>query len=564
MVEKDSPREHSYLRLFQEVTRLITSTLDRDQVMHLIVRKVPEVVGVDAATIRLLDEKGEKLVLLAAHGLSDAYLSRGPVDMEPSVKAALSGRPVTIFDASTDPRISYSQAAEKEGIKSILVAPIPIGGKIRGVLRLLTRKPRDYGEEEIEFTTAIAEQCGIAIENARAYSDQLRQAQYFKTLNEISRMLNASQHLSSVLDVIVKRVPGVMDLKGCTIRLLDPSRRHLELVAASGLSRKYLDRGDIDSELSTHQALKGKPVMITDAIADPRNRYREAARAEGIVSILAVPIVVKGKTIGVLRLLTECHRVFSEAEVGFAMAVAEQGGIAIQNARHYEKTLNLVTELEQHEEFLQQIIDNLDADLFVLDTEFRFVMVNRVFLENHGVLESDVLGRSCFQVLRADNTGDRPIQRVLTEDKRIVFIQAVEAAGQTAHLEVAVSPVALYNQADKADFIIGTIRDVTDHVRLGEEQRAREKLQGVLEMAGAAAHELNTPVFSALGTAQLLAEEMGGEETHLQDLEDIIRHLKTVSDLTRKMTRITRYESKAYVDNVKIVDIEKSCSEKDS
>lgn len=554
----NNTKQYTYLKLFQEVTRLITSTLDKEAVVDLIVRKVPEAVGVNAATIRLLDRKQQKLMLLAAHGLSKTYLQRGPVDMEPGVKEALSGTPVSVFDASTDPRIAYSEAAKKEGIHSVLMAPIPINGQIQGVLRLLTREPRAYGDEEIEFTCAIAEQCGIAIENARAYSDQRRQAQYFKTLHEIGQMLNSSQKLDNVLDVIVKRLPQVMNLKGCTIRLLSPARHHLELVAASGLSQAYLDRGNIDSELSTHQALQGKPVMMADAATDPRNQYRQAAKAEGIASILAVPIVVNNQINGVLRLLTAQRHVYSDAEVGFAMAVAEQGGIAIQNAIHYEKIMNLVTELEHQEDFLQQIIDNLDADLFVLDTNFRFVMVNRIFLENHGLQESDVLGRSCFHVLRVGSVIEPHIKRVLTEERQVVFTQPTDSAEEVIHLEVCASPVSIYNRKTEADFIIGTIRDVTDHVQLQQEHRVREKLQGVLEMAGAAAHELNTPVFVALGTAKLLAEEMAEDKAHLEDVESIIGNLKSVSDLTRKMTQITRYEAKSYVDNTTIVDIEKS------
>ncbi|MEN8243982.1 MAG: GAF domain-containing protein [Thermodesulfobacteriota bacterium] len=558
MVQQNQTQERTYLRLFQEVTSLITSTLDKDRVMHLIVSKVPEVVGVDAATIRLLNEEDKKLLLLAAHGLSKTYLDRGPVDMEPGVMEALAGTPVTVLDAATDPRITYSEAAEKEGIKSILMAPIPIRGRIRGILRLLTRKPRPYSDREVEFTAAIAEQCGVALENADAYLEQERQIQYFKTLNEIGRMLNSSQLLDSVLDVIVKRLPRVMKLKGCTIRLLSPSKGRLDLVAASGLSQTYLDRGSIDAELSTHQALQGKPVVIEDAVTDPRSQYREAAKAEGIVTILAVPIVVNSNTIGVLRLLTAESRSFSETEIDFTMAVAEQGGIAIQNALHYEKTLKMVTELEHQEDFLQQVIDNLDADLFVLDTDFHFVMINRVFLENHGMLESDVLGQPCFKILRIAESSHGEIRRVLTEERPVIFTQAAGTDEKRIYLEVSASPVPLYDRKAKADFIIGTIRDVTDHVQLQQEQRAREKLQGVLEMAGAAAHELNTPVFSALGTAQLLSEDMEGNESHLDDVKGIIRNLKTVSTLTRKMTRITRYEAKAYVDNTKIVDIEKS------
>ena len=89
----------------------------------------------------------------------------------------------------------------------------------------------------------------------------------------------------------------------------------------------------------------------------------------------------------------------------------------------------------------------------------------------------------------------------------------------------------------------------------------RRWARSVLEMSGAAVHELNTPVFSALGTAQLMMEDMAETEALYDDLQTISRNLKLVSELTRRMTRITRYEAKAYVGETNIVDIQKASDE---
>ena len=549
------PSDSGYLSLFQEVTRLITSTLNLDEVLETIAAKIPDVIGVDGATIRLLDQTGKKLLLLAAHGLSQEYLGRGPVDTEKSVMAALSGSPVTIYDAASDSRINYSAAARKEGVKSILVAPIPIRGRISGVLRLLTKEQRHFDEKEIEFVTALAEQCGIAIENARIHEDQQRQLQFFKTLDKIGKALNSTLQLQEVLDLIVTRLPETMDLKGCTIRLLDPGKGHLELMAASGLSRKYLDRGSIDDELGTHHALKGKPVVIYDAATDVRIRYQKEAVQEGIAGILAVPIVVKKRIIGVLRLLTASPRDFTDAEINFAMAVAEQGGIAIQNSISYNKITKLVIELEDQEEFLQNIMDSLNTDLFVLDANYRITMVNRTFLKNHKLEESEVIGRPGHRIINILEPDDPLIKKVKTENRTEVESRRF---GKDKHLEITITPVSVFDPDGKIDFVIGTIQDITARIRLQEEQRMRERLQGVLEMSGAAVHELNTPVFAALGTAQLLMKDLAQTEVQYDDLQTITRNLKHISELTRKMTQITRYEAKAYVGETKIVDIQKA------
>ncbi len=334
-------REKTYLQLFMEVSKTVTSNLNTDQVFDLIVKKIPEAVGVDAATIRLLDITGKKLILHAASGLSDGYLNRGAVDTEASVIEALQGKPIAVEDAASDSRIQYPDEARQEGIKSILVVPIPIRGKINGILRLLTKKKRIFSQDEIDFVTAMAEQCGIAIENARIYEEQSRQLNYFKTVYDIGKKINSTRNLDEILNLIVTRLPEVMNLKACTIRLIESEKGRLELKAAHGLSQTYLERGPLDEEPATFYILEGEPVIIPDATVDVHTIYHKEAALEGVGSILAVPVTVEEETIGVIRLLTSEVRYFSHADVNFAMAVAEQSGIAIQNAITYQRIQNL-------------------------------------------------------------------------------------------------------------------------------------------------------------------------------------------------------------------------------
>jgi len=333
----NSQQSVTYVDLYIEVTKAITASLDLDEVFNLIAEKIPHVIGVDAATIRLLDASGKKLELKAARGLSEAYLNRGTIDTEEPVFQALKGEPMVIENAAEDSRIQYPDATKEEGIRSILVVPIPIRGRISGILRLLTKKPRSYTREEIDFAAALCEQCGIAIENARIFKEQQAQLNYFKTIHRIGKTINATVELDKILDFIVTNLTDVMKLKAATIRLIEPGKRKLELKAAYGLSQSYLQRGPLDDELATHYLKQGEPVVIPDAKKDIHTIYHKEAEAEGISSILAVPICVQDEIIGILRLLTEEVRYFSDADINFALAVAEQGGVAIQRAIDYSK-----------------------------------------------------------------------------------------------------------------------------------------------------------------------------------------------------------------------------------
>jgi GAF domain-containing protein len=258
------------------------------------------------------------------------------VDMEANIREALHEKPVAIRDVSTDPRVYYRKEAEEEGIKSMLTLPVIARGKVIGIVRLLAEQIRQFSQQDIDFAAALAEQCGTAIENARMYERQYKEAKYLYALQDIAKAVSSPMSVCEVTDLIVKKIAAVMNADAATIRLLDPRGRRLELVASRGLSERYLNKGPVDAERSVADALKGKPVAIYNVIQDARIVYKEEAAAEGIRSMLVIPMIFRGSVIGVLRVLTKKeHRTFNEDEIEFATALAEQAAIAIEYAKAF-------------------------------------------------------------------------------------------------------------------------------------------------------------------------------------------------------------------------------------
>ena len=94
-------------------------------------------------------------------------------------------------------------------------------------------------------------------------------------------------------------------------------------------------------------------------------------------------------------------------------------------------------------------------------------------------------------------------------------------------------------------------------VLLQNEMREREKLQGVLEMAGAVCHELNQPLQSVSGFSELLLMDLAASDKNYETLKAIKSGIGRIGELTRKIMKITRYQSRLYLKS-KIVDIEKA------
>ena len=165
---------------------------------------------------------------------------------------------------------------------------------------------------------------------------QGKEFQYLKLFIDVCKVINSSLDLKEVLTLITENMVKLINVKACTIFLLDKDQKKLDVSASHGLSDAYLRKGTLDADKSIADTLDGKIVLIRDTSNDSRIQYPEEAKKEGITSVLSVPMTVKGQIIGVLRIYTSEQRDFSENEYKLILGVADMGGIAIDNARMYD------------------------------------------------------------------------------------------------------------------------------------------------------------------------------------------------------------------------------------
>ena len=158
----------------------------------------------------------------------------------------------------------------------------------------------------------------------------------YETLSKVSHFVNSSYDLDDTVEHIVHSLRGLLGLKGCALMLLDRKTDQLEVASSSGLSPEYLEKGPISALMSIAQSITEGPVAIYDVTDDPRLQYPEAAVREGIRSILSVPLVLRDKPVGVLRLYTAEQWDFTERDLIFTQAVAEIIALVIDNLRLYK------------------------------------------------------------------------------------------------------------------------------------------------------------------------------------------------------------------------------------
>lgn len=312
--------------MFKEIGGAFNAPVSTDELLRLIAMTLVKRLKLKGATIRLLSRDGTALELVAAYGVSERFLSKGPLDAESSVGPALEGKTVFVPDCASDPRIQHPEAYVEEGIVSVLTLPLVSRGQVIGVLRLGSSERREYSPQELQILDAAASFCSSAI--LRSLFDGI--------LKRVAETIRSSLDLKVRLTSITEVVTSELRAKGCAIQLLDPRTGKLELQAACGLNEAYLRTVAADPAAgAVAEALQGECAQIVDARNDPRVKYQNEVTREKVGSILYVPLTVRGKTIGVLRLYTHRPYQFSENELHLMRAIGGECALAIQNAQMY-------------------------------------------------------------------------------------------------------------------------------------------------------------------------------------------------------------------------------------
>ena len=160
-----------YYHTLYRVACWVNSSLNLQQTLEAVVKSIVEAMDARACALRLLDRRGEVLELVASVGLSDRYLLKGPVEVSasPIDREAITGKTVSVGDVVNDSRLQYPDDLRREGIVSLLCAPLIRHKHPIGVMRVYTGERHTFAADEIEFLQALSDICALAIENSRMY-----------------------------------------------------------------------------------------------------------------------------------------------------------------------------------------------------------------------------------------------------------------------------------------------------------------------------------------------------------------------------------------------------------
>lgn len=339
------------LKVLRKIVEITNSELDLSPILKEVVKTVNEVTKADSVLIYLFDDKKKHLVLMASKTPHKEELGNVVLKAGEGITGwvAKENRPVAIKkNASRDKRFKNFDVLPEDKYEAFLSVPIVHKTKAIGVINVQHKKPHEYAPKVVNLISLIAKQISGVLEHARLYEETKTKALQFDSLSKVSRSITSEGYIDEILGLIVVVTAEMLNSKICSIMLLDKKGTELAIKATQSLSDEYKKKAN----LKVNDSILGETIRTRKAIAiydvrdEKKYRFRDLAIKEELTSMLAVPMVVKEKAVGVISIYTKEPYVFNDEEIDVLQMVANQAAVAVENTKLVEDVLRAKEALE--------------------------------------------------------------------------------------------------------------------------------------------------------------------------------------------------------------------------
>ncbi len=350
------------LATLYDITQATSHSLDLPTVLKTGLERVTTMLDFELGVIYLRDPATGRLLQVYDRGMTEDFRDE-PARGNFSRQVAETASAVLIDDLllADDP----PQNLLARGYRSVAGIPLLSKQQVQGVLSVASREQRNFKPQDMELLTSIGRQIGIAIENARLYETEQHRAEQFRVIGEMGRTITSILNVDDLLDQMTRLIQSTFNYYHVGIGLVEED----DIVYHVGAG-KMLDENEhrfIPSRLKIgHEGLSGlvastgERYLSRDVQTDPLYVALEGSRTR---SELVLPIMAKGEIIGVLDVQEDQVDAFDEIEMTVLQSLANQAGVAIENARLYGRARQLAV-LEERQRLARDLHDSVTQALY--------------------------------------------------------------------------------------------------------------------------------------------------------------------------------------------------------
>ena len=366
------------LATLTQIGEEVNASLDLDEVLARTAALIKRHIDYEIFGVLLLDEGTQTLKHRFSIGYSRELAANLiiPVGQGITGTAAGTGHAVRVGDVSKDAR--YINAIDT--VRSELAVPLMVQGKCVGVLDIQSNQLNYFTKDQQSILTLLASRLAVAIENARLFEQVRSQADTLLLLNEVSREMSSILDMEELLRRAAELVKRVIDYQILSIMLYDEEQK----VFRHRLDVKHGQRVQGKLRVAASEGIVGaaatlkEPVLVPDVTVDPRYlMVNPETRSE-----LAIPMLHKGRILGVVDLESPQLNAFTQDHVQTLSILAANLAVSLENARLYEQVARDEARLERDLQAAKRIqgalIRPVPTEDYGLDMAARYISAREV------------------------------------------------------------------------------------------------------------------------------------------------------------------------------------------
>src|SRR5712672_2124286 len=329
------------LATLTEIGEEVNASLDLDEVLARTAALIKRHIDYEIFGVLMFEGDGSYLKFRFSIGYPRELAEnlRIPVGQGITGAAAATGHSVRVADTLTDSR--YINAIEN--VRSELAVPLMLRNRCVGVLDIQSRHPDYFTGEQQKILTLLASRLAIAVENARLFEKVRAQADTLLLLNEVSRETGSILDVEELLRRAAEQTKRVIDYQILSIMLYDEEQKVFRHRVDVKHGQRVQGKLRVAATEGIVAATLKEPVIVPDVTVDPRYlMVNPETRSE-----LAIPMIHKGKVIGVLDLESPQPNYFTEDHVQTLSILAGNLAVSLENARLYEQVAKDEARLER-------------------------------------------------------------------------------------------------------------------------------------------------------------------------------------------------------------------------
>jgi PAS domain S-box-containing protein len=527
--KKTSERADASLELLYTIGRELAAQIDLSELLKRILQLTGEQLGAASGAILVLDENGE--VTEGASIIDGAVRDDAAEQQGETVKSGLAGwvlqeqKPALVINTHEDPRWLRRDETEIDDVeRSAISVPLQARDRVVGVLTLVYPQKGHYGDDDVLLLSAIADQAGIAVENARLFAAEQERHRLALTLQEVARIINSVLDTGVVFEKILEQLARLVEYDKASIMLIENGR--LRLVAARGFEDRAVmgeNTIELDPELLIGKVLvSGKPIVVEDA-QSTEGWFKSADHPalQDVHGWIGSPLVVRDSSVGVLNVFSHKIGAYTQTDMDVVTAFAVHAATGVANAQ-------LFAEMQAASRLYAGLFEDSIDPILITNTAGEITDANVRAESFLGYKREILFDRSIKSLHSSEPEGTLDDISSLEPGETISYEAVmVRATGEELLLEIHAKRIDVAHQP----FLQWILHDISERLKLDE---LRDDLTAMIF------HDLRSPLANVISSLDVLQGSMPPEGDTLQSVLNIaMRSSRRLSRLVNSLLDTT-------------------------